>query len=266
MLDFWSFASSLNVSKDKKNHLEEKRKQTFTEIQTLGAELMKLMTLGTVGGSGWQPLRCPCPGTQHSPVSLMARTQPTLEKRLSRGTIGFLRAPCPAYLPFQRLMISWLCLNKRINFKLNNFYEIKFHKIRFPTCQTGQNQDIVLRHCVADGVSALTVRTEQLQWALKRVELPSGSSDKRICLPTQEMQAGDMGSIPGSGSSPGGGNGNLLQYSFLENPMDRGAWQVCGFTKSRPEHVHTHPKVGSGLWGCSLFLQAAGEIALICPM
>ena len=35
--------------------------------------------------------------------------------------------------------------------------------------------------------------------------------------------AGDAGSIPGSGRSPGGGNGNPLQYSCLENPMDRGA-------------------------------------------
>ena len=35
--------------------------------------------------------------------------------------------------------------------------------------------------------------------------------------------ARDMGSIPGSGISPGVGNGNLLQYSCLENPMDRGA-------------------------------------------
>ena len=32
------------------------------------------------------------------------------------------------------------------------------------------------------------------------------------------------GSIPGSGRSPGGGSGNPLQYSYLENPMDRGAW------------------------------------------
>ena len=41
------------------------------------------------------------------------------------------------------------------------------------------------------------------------------------------VNAGDMrdlGSIPGSGRSPGGGNGNPLQYSCLENPMDRGAW------------------------------------------
>ena len=35
----------------------------------------------------------------------------------------------------------------------------------------------------------------------------------------------DAGSIPGSGRSPGGGNGNPLQYPCLENPMDRGAWQ-----------------------------------------
>ena len=35
---------------------------------------------------------------------------------------------------------------------------------------------------------------------------------------------GDVGSIPGSGRSPGGGDGNPLQYSCLENPMDRGAW------------------------------------------
>ena len=38
---------------------------------------------------------------------------------------------------------------------------------------------------------------------------------------------GDPGSIPGSGISPGEGNGNPLQYSCLENPMDRGAWQAA---------------------------------------
>ena len=45
---------------------------------------------------------------------------------------------------------------------------------------------------------------------------------------------GDLGSIPGSGSSPGEGNGNPLQYSCLENPMDEGAWwaTVHGVAKS----------------------------------
>ena len=47
--------------------------------------------------------------------------------------------------------------------------------------------------------------------------------------------AGDLGSIPGSGRSPGEGNSNPLQYSCLENPMDRGAWwtTVHGVTESR---------------------------------
>ena len=47
--------------------------------------------------------------------------------------------------------------------------------------------------------------------------------------------AGDPGSIPGLGRSPGEGNGNPLQYSCLENPMDGEAWQatVPGVTKSQ---------------------------------
>ena len=45
--------------------------------------------------------------------------------------------------------------------------------------------------------------------------------------------AGDSGLIPGLGRSPGEGNGKQLQYSYLENPLDRGAWQaiVHGVTR-----------------------------------
>ena len=45
--------------------------------------------------------------------------------------------------------------------------------------------------------------------------------------------AGDSGSIPGSGRSPGGGHGNPLQYSCLENPLDRGAWSAMAPTVPR---------------------------------
>ena len=46
-------------------------------------------------------------------------------------------------------------------------------------------------------------------------------------LPANAGDIKDMGSIPGSGRSPGGGSGNPLQYSCLENPMDRGAlWTI----------------------------------------
>ena len=45
-------------------------------------------------------------------------------------------------------------------------------------------------------------------------------------LPANARDIRDVGSVPGWGRSPGGGRGNLLQYSCLENPMDRGAWQA----------------------------------------
>ena len=53
-------------------------------------------------------------------------------------------------------------------------------------------------------------------------------------LPASAGDIRDLGSIPGSGRSPGEGNGNPLQYSCLENPMDRGAWwaTVHGVTES----------------------------------
>ena len=44
--------------------------------------------------------------------------------------------------------------------------------------------------------------------------------------PANAADAGDVGLIPGMGRSPGEGNGNPLQYSCLENPMDRGSWQA----------------------------------------
>ena len=59
---------------------------------------------------------------------------------------------------------------------------------------------------------------------------PGGSEGK-----VSDRNVGDLGSIPGSGRSPGEVNGNPLQYSCLENAMDGGTWQatVNGITKSR---------------------------------
>ena len=54
-------------------------------------------------------------------------------------------------------------------------------------------------------------------------DFPGGSDGK-----ASVYNAGDLGSIPGSGRFPGEGNGNPLQYSCLENPMDRGAWCPWG--------------------------------------
>ena len=56
-------------------------------------------------------------------------------------------------------------------------------------------------------------------WLMPLLGFPGGSEVK-----ASACNAGDLDSIPRSGRSPGEGNGNSLQYSCLENPMDRGAW------------------------------------------
>ena len=69
-----------------------------------------------------------------------------------------------------------------------------------------------------------------LRWVLCSMGFPGGLEVK-----ASAWNAGDPGSIPGSGRSPGEGNGNPLQYSCLENPVEGGAWwaTVHGVTKSR---------------------------------
>ena len=80
-------------------------------------------------------------------------------------------------------------------------------------------------------------QVSHLGWPINKKEgltpsfgFPGGSEVK-----ASASNAGDPGSIPGSGRSPGEGNGNPLQYSCLENPMDWGAWwaAVHRVTKSR---------------------------------
>ena len=88
------------------------------------------------------------------------------------------------------------------------------------------------------------------RWALAGDTHWYGASQVALVVknpPANAGDAGDKGSIPGWGRSPRGGHGNPLQYSCLENPMDRGAWRatVYGVTKSRTglkwlsKHVYT---------------------------
>ena len=69
--------------------------------------------------------------------------------------------------------------------------------------------------------------------------VPGGSVVKNP--PANSEADGDTGSIPGSGRSPGGGNGNPLQYSCLKNSMDRGAW---GFKESNMSEQQRTPQTG----------------------
>ena len=71
-------------------------------------------------------------------------------------------------------------------------------------------------------------------------------------LPANAGDIGDVGLIPGSGRSPGEGNGNSLQYSCLGNLMDRGAWcaAVHGVATSRTRLTAV---AGAGIWVCCFF-------------
>ena len=80
-------------------------------------------------------------------------------------------------------------------------------------------------HGVAKSRTQLSDWTE-LNWKISQ-DLPGGSNGK-----ASVYNAGDLGSIPGSGRFPGEGNGNPLQYSCLENPMNRGAWCPWGRKES----------------------------------
>ena len=81
-----------------------------------------------------------------------------------------------------------------------------------------------------------------LSYTLEAVGFLGGTVVKK--LPANAGDGWVAGLIPGSGRSPGGGNGNPLQYSCLENPVDRGDWQatVYGVTKESDttECIHTH--------------------------
>ena len=76
-------------------------------------------------------------------------------------------------------------------------------------------------------------KQERWLWVLVCLASPDGSAGEELVCNAGDT--GNAGSIPGSGGSPGGGNGNPLQNSCLQNPTDRGAWQdtVQEVAKSR---------------------------------
>ena len=96
-------------------------------------------------------------------------------------------------------------------------------------------------HAAIHGVAELDT-TERLNWTDEHFGLPWWLSGKESAY--SAWDAGDVGLIPGWGRSPGGGHGNLLQNSWLENPTDRGAWRatVHRVTRSRTQlkRLSTH--------------------------
>ena len=97
--------------------------------------------------------------------------------------------------------------------------------------------------------------------AKQKQSLPGGSDCKESAC-----NEGDSGMIPGSGRSPGEGNGNPLQYSCLENSMDKGTWQttvpvvIKSWTQLTTIHTHTHTHTHISIYVCiNTFTQGKEE-------
>ena len=107
---------------------------------------------------------------------------------------GFLISPCYSLK---------LC----IQMDLSSFSPLAFTSLLFSAiCKASSDNHFAFLHFFFLGIVMIT-------------DFPIGSDGK-----ASVYNAGDLGSIPGLGRSPGGGNGNPLQYSCLENPMEGGAW------------------------------------------
>ena len=105
-----------------------------------------------------------------------------------------------------------------------------------------QNERATINHCRIGHPKGSPCHGAWTHWVLlKNRGFPSSSDGK-----PSACNMGDHGSIPRLGRSPGEGNSNPLQYSCLENSMDRGAWwaTVHGVAKSQTQlsdsHTHTH--------------------------
>ena len=88
------------------------------------------------------------------------------------------------------------------------------------------------------------------------LSFPGGSDGK-----DSTCNAGDLSSIPGLGRSPGGGHGNPLQCSCLENPMDRGAWQAPQRVRHDWVTEHSTTQLIYYIW--SVFLHIAKEFSKV---
>ena len=146
----------------------------------------------------------------------------TLIKPLKQGRIHFV---------FFIVLILWSFLINRI------IIGYKGNKNNSPQYSTwfveqityeNKNSHLPQIYCILD---VLYVSTKTLPNTEQG--LPGGSVVSN--LPTMQRDTGDSSLIPGSGRSPGEGNGNPLQYSYLGNPMDRGAWWATVWEKVRPD-------------------------------
>ena len=129
-----------------------------------------------------------------------------------------------------KVLFSFKSINAFLIFQILNSCSLFFH---FIACEVDKSISERNRSYFSNSkpksLRVIEGILEKLFNIFKSVGFTGGSDSKESAC-----NAGDLGSIPGSGRSPGEGNGNLLQYSCLENPMDREIWWAIahGFSES----------------------------------
>ena len=103
-----------------------------------------------------------------------------------------------------------------------------------------RNSERSTKQCVSDNAG------NEGDTILSQEGFPGGPDGEESTCPAGD--AGDPGAIPGSGRSPGEGNGNPLQYSCLGNPTDRGAWGLQSVGSDRTELTHHTALPGTQGW------------------
>ena len=129
-------------------------------------------------------------------------------------------------------LLFYICFKWFFTFKLKVWFALQFRAIKAKTLKLKSCPSFYFISCFLIQISSYrNTFLKCNQWQLW--DFPDGTIVKN--LPASAGDVRDMGSISGLEGSPGGGRGNPLQYSCLENPTDRGAWwaTVHGIAKSR---------------------------------
>ena len=129
----------------------------------------------------------------------------------------------------QEIRSLWLRMSHTHTHTQEYYSAIKKNKILPFATMLMEFQDIML--------SEISQRKTNIVWAHLYMSFPGGSDDKESF-----WNVGDLGLIPGLARSPGERNGYSLQYSGLENSMDRGAWRatVYGIAKNQTQLGNFH--------------------------
>ena len=136
--------------------------------------------------------------------------------------ITMLRLQPPHYAGFlSNLLRLWLLFWIILIWALTSYAKWPPTWISPSSCLDSNSQFQAIRSRIPNFWHTCLCLSAPLTGFMLKLGFPGGSDDKESAC-----NMGDLTSIPGSGRSPGDGNGKLLQYPCLENSMDRGAWQA----------------------------------------